>query len=85
MLVDDGFADTLVVKEIGSTRHTTGQEQQVGIREVSFFKHHVCLDVHAMSRTYQGEVADAHRYNVNTATTQYVDGNQCFYILEAVS
>jgi hypothetical protein len=84
MLVDDGLADSFVVEEVGSAWHTTRQEQQVGIREVALLEHDISLDVDTMSRLYQGEIGDAYCGYVNTSTTQYVDGNQRFDILEAV-
>jgi hypothetical protein len=47
-------------------------------------EHDISLDVDTMSRLYQGEIGDAYCGYVNTSTTQYVDGNQRFDILEAV-
>ena len=71
--------------KVGRSRHTTRQHQQIGISIVGLIKLEISLDAYAMGRLNKRKLGGAHRYNINTATTQYVDGNQGLDILEAVS
>jgi hypothetical protein len=84
VLIDDSLANAFVLEKVRGSRHTTRKEQQVGISEIALLEHHVSLDVHTMSRLNQGEVCNAYSSHVNTTTTQNVDGNQSFNILEAI-
>ena len=70
--------------EVAGTRHSARQHDQVGICIVALLKLNISLDVHTVSRLYQRELCGAHRYNLHTASTQYIDGYQRLDIFEAV-
>ena len=74
-----------MLEEVAGTRHTTWQHNQICISVITLLKLDVSLDVHTMSRLYERKLRSAHRYNIHTTTTQYIDGNQGLDILEAVS
>ena len=73
-----------MLKQVAGTRHATRQHQQVGIGIVCLIELEIGLDAHAMGRFHERKLCGADCYNLYTATTQYVDGNQGLDILETV-
>lgn len=55
--------------EVGSTGHTAGQHQQVGIAQVGILEEHVGLDGYSVGRLHLEPSHDTHGLDVNTASS----------------
>jgi hypothetical protein len=73
-----------MLKQVTGTWHATRQHQQIGIGIVCLIELEVSLDIHTMGRLHERELCGADCYNLYTATTQNVNGNQGLDILETV-
>ena len=79
-----GMAHTFVLIDVLCTRHSTRNEQQVGIGKVGIGKQHVGLHRHTVSRLHLNRVANAYSLHFHTASAQYVYGSQRLNILKSV-
>ena len=85
VLCDESLAYTLVLVEMTAARHSSRQEEHIGILEtLDVLKLEVCLDGDAVGSLYPLSSGDAYSLDIHATSAQDVNRSQSFDFLEAV-
>ena len=85
VLGDESLAYTLVLVEMTATRHSSRQEEHIGILEtLDVLKLEVSLDGDAVGSLYPFSSGDAYCLDIHATSAQDVNRSQSFDFLEAV-
>ena len=84
VVLDEQVAQSLMLVEVGGTRHSTRKNEQVGIGKFTLGKYLVCLDNHVVGALDKLAACDAHCYYFNSCSTEYVNWCHGLNFLKAI-